>query len=303
MIASEQLFKLIKSLNKQEKRYFQLFSESHREGGTYSLLFEAINKQVVYNETAIKKRFRSEKFVEQLPVAKHNLYKAILKSMNQYHAEHSVEVRLKELLFSVEFQFEKTLYEGATKSLNKAKDLATIYEKHELLLRILKWEKKLMNVSNSKKNNLLEAKKIFEQEQDTINKLNNASQYALLHKEIALIVSSQAHLRTEKQKKEVQKLLLHPLLKNINQALTFDSKTFFYQIQSYYFRLMEDNEKSNAYRETLLKLWEDYPHFIKENPGVYITIVQNLMNVQFDKRMYDTFNYFKTKKCSLYRIY
>ena len=70
------------------------------------------------------------------------------------------------------------------------------------------------------------------------------------------------------------------LLKNINQALTFESKTFFYQIQSYYFRLMEDNEKSNAYRETLLKLWEDYPHFIKENPTVYIPSVQNLMNVQ-----------------------
>ncbi|HLC82847.1 MAG TPA: hypothetical protein VJI69_03385, partial [Bacteroidia bacterium] len=134
------------------------------------------------------------------------------------------------------------------------------------------------------------AKKIFEQEQDTLNKLNNTTQYALLHKEIALIVSSQAHLRTEKQKTEVQKLLQHPLLKNINQALTFDSKTFFYQIQSYYYRLMEDNEKSNAYRETLLKLWEDYPHFIKENPTVYIPIVQNLMNVQLDKRMYDTFN-------------
>ena len=53
---------------------------------------------------------------------------------------------------------------------------------------------------------------------------------------------------------------------------------------------MEDNEKSNTYRETLLKLWEDYPHFIKENPGVYIPIVQNLMNVQLDKRMYDAFN-------------
>ncbi len=290
MIASEQLFKLIKSLNKQEKRYFQLFSATNREGSTYTLLFEAINKQEVYNETVIKKRFHSQKFIEQLPVAKHNLYKAILKSMNQYHAAHSLEIQLKELLFSVEFQFEKTLYDGANKSLSKAKDLANIYEKHEILLRILKWEKKLMNVSNSKKNNLQEAKKIFEQEQETINKLNNTSHYALLHKEIALIVSSQAHLRTEKEKKEVQKLLQHPLLKNINQALTFDSKTFFYQIQSYYYRLMEDNEKSNTYRETLLKLWEDYPHFIKENPGVYIPIVQNLMNVQLDKRQYDAFN-------------
>lgn len=290
MIASDQLFKLIKSLNKQEKRYFKLFSGIHREESTYTLLFDFINKQKEYNEVTIKKHFRSEKFIEQLPVAKHNLYKAILKSMNQYHSEHSVELMLKDLLFSVEFQFEKTLYEGATKSLNKAKDLATIYEKHELLLRILKWEKKLMNVSNSKKNNLEEAKKIFEQEHESFNKLNNSSQYSLLHKEIALIVSAQAHLRTEKQKKEVQKLLEHPLLKNINQALTFESKTFFYQIQSYYFRLMEDNEKSNAYRETLLKLWEDYPHFIKENPTVYIPIVQNLMNVQLDKRMYDTFN-------------
>src|SRR3989344_6134145 len=107
MIASDQLFKLIKSLNKQEKRYFQLFSGMHRDESTYTLLFDFINKQKEYDEVAIKKHFSSEKFIEQLPVAKHNLYKAILKSMRQYHSAHSLELILKDLLFSVEFQFEK----------------------------------------------------------------------------------------------------------------------------------------------------------------------------------------------------
>ena len=82
MKASDQLFQLIKSLGKQEKRYFNVFASTHREGSAYTLLFDHINKQKTYNEKAIKEHFKSHSFVKQYAVTKFMLYQLILKSMN-----------------------------------------------------------------------------------------------------------------------------------------------------------------------------------------------------------------------------
>ena len=54
---SEELFQLIKSLSKQEKRYFKLYASRHviGEKNKYVQLFDAIDKQAAYNEEKIKK--------------------------------------------------------------------------------------------------------------------------------------------------------------------------------------------------------------------------------------------------------
>ena len=65
---SAHLHSLIKSLTKQEKRYFKLFAQRHTSGkeNQYLKLFDAIDAQEVYKEDAIKKKFSKEKFVKQL---------------------------------------------------------------------------------------------------------------------------------------------------------------------------------------------------------------------------------------------
>ncbi len=51
-VVSNQLFQLIKSLNKSEKRYFNLYASRHTIGekNNYVILFEAIDKQIEYDE-------------------------------------------------------------------------------------------------------------------------------------------------------------------------------------------------------------------------------------------------------------
>lgn len=56
--SSDKLFTLIKSLAKNEKRYFKRSSQLHKlkEGNQYLLLFDAIEQQEVYDEEKIKKQ-------------------------------------------------------------------------------------------------------------------------------------------------------------------------------------------------------------------------------------------------------
>ena len=61
MKVTDDLFQLIKSLEQTEKRYFKVFSTMHVKGGesnVYSRLFDAIDRQTVYDEEEIKKQFK-----------------------------------------------------------------------------------------------------------------------------------------------------------------------------------------------------------------------------------------------------
>ena len=150
MKKKDNLFQLIKSLSKSEKRFFKIYSERHviGERNNYVRLFDALDRQKKYNEQAILKKFANEKFIRRLAVAKSYLYELILKSMNMYHAQNSIDAQIRELLGNVQFLYEKSLYSQADKLVNKAKKMVNDYEKWSFLVEIFRWEKKLLDAQS-----------------------------------------------------------------------------------------------------------------------------------------------------------
>ena len=91
-IASNQLFLLIKSMSKQEKRYFRIFSSRNsNEKNNYYTLYQVIDRQHEYDEEAIVKLLKSHHFVNRLSIAKTRLYDQILKSLSSFHAQKSID--------------------------------------------------------------------------------------------------------------------------------------------------------------------------------------------------------------------
>ncbi|MFH0867141.1 MAG: hypothetical protein V1904_13175 [Bacteroidota bacterium] len=121
---SDKLFSLIRSLSKQEKRYFKLFAGANREASNYIKLFDILSRQKVYDEDAIREIYKNEKFIKQLHVTKNYLYKLILRSLHIYHINISEDSIIKELLQCVEILYNKGLYGQCTTLLNKAKMIA-----------------------------------------------------------------------------------------------------------------------------------------------------------------------------------
>jgi hypothetical protein len=84
MKPSTELHDLIKSLTKSEKRFFKLHSALQSGDKNYLRIFDAIDKQKVYDEEALKKQFAKETFIKHLPSEKNHLYKLILKALRAY---------------------------------------------------------------------------------------------------------------------------------------------------------------------------------------------------------------------------
>ena len=87
MKPSNELFELIKSLTKSEKRFFKLQSSLQSGDKNYIRLFDTIDKMSEYDEEEVKSAFKGEKFIKHLPSEKNHLYKVILKALRSFYGE------------------------------------------------------------------------------------------------------------------------------------------------------------------------------------------------------------------------
>ena len=105
---SDRLHRLIRSLTPQEKRYFRLFIGQKIEGESkYQQLFEAMAAMETFDEERLKQKvyknqpLKGKKYSE----LKAYLYELVLKSLQSFDEQHSVEYRLNHLLQSVAVLF------------------------------------------------------------------------------------------------------------------------------------------------------------------------------------------------------
>ena len=127
MKSKHDLFELIESLTKAEKRYFKI--SANRYGNKASTVFldvfDLISKQKVKNDADIAKALKSKISPNQLAVTKSNLYEAILSSLADQHKKKSIDVS--ERLSQVSVLKKKGL-------LNQAKERVALLQRDSELL-------------------------------------------------------------------------------------------------------------------------------------------------------------------------
>jgi hypothetical protein len=144
----DELQLLIKSLTKSEKRYFNLFANSHRNDSKLVQLFAFIDSHEIYTDFEIAELLK----VNQPHVTKNHLHELILKSMRIYHSHKSSDILIAGLIADVDFLFGKALYKQAYATLKKAKKIAQTTDKQLQMLEILKWENRIKPMAADKKN-------------------------------------------------------------------------------------------------------------------------------------------------------
>ena len=141
MKPSNELFKLIKSLSKSEKRFFKMSSSLQSGDKNYLKIFDFIEKHNDYDEEMMKDHFKKEKFVKHLPSEKNHLYKLILKSLRSFYGEQSVASNLKQEIKNVEILYNKALFKECNKFVYRAKEIAKEFERFYYWFELISWEK------------------------------------------------------------------------------------------------------------------------------------------------------------------
>ena len=289
MKPSDELFKLIKSLTKSEKRFFKLSSSLQSGEKNYLKLFDAIEKQMEYNEEEIKEVFKNENFIKHLPSEKNHLYKLILKSLRAYHADNSVVSQLQEDIKNVEILFKKALYKEAGKILNKAKKLAYAYERFYFLFEFINWEKQLLEEEYKAGNFDKDLDTLITEEKDVLERLRNLAEYRILYSKINYVFRKGGYARNDEEKAIVEDIKNYHLIKGKNTAKSKSAAATCYYIQGLCAIVNHNYSESYEKFSKVIAIFEANPNLVSEIPHQYIKSLNNLLFCYLDIGDYDAF--------------
>lgn len=283
MKPSTELFELIQSLSKSEKRFFKLSSSLQSGEKNYLKIFDAIDKQKTYDEEAIKKQFKSETFIKHFPSEKNHLYKLILKSLRAYHSDNSVSSVLKQEIKNIEILYKKALYRECNKFLSRAKKMAIEHEKFYFLFELLSWEKLLLEEAYEAGEFTKDLDALIKEEQEVIEKLRNLAAYHVLYSKINYVFRSGGYVRSEADRALVEEISHHPLIIGKNTALSKRAATICYYIQG--FCATANVAKNVAFVKFLRvkEILDANPSIRKDLPNRYIRTLSNLLTIFVDQ--------------------
>ncbi len=280
---SLELFQLIKSLTKQEKRYFKLFASRHVIGkeNKYVILFDAIDKQSSYDETKIKKKFKGQTFIKQLHVTKNYLYKLILSSLRQYH-EGKAEDVFPVLMRNAQLLFQKGLIKQSEKILDKALKTAIGNERFLQVLEVYRLRHHIIHNRNDLQGLENYVNVDFQQEIDILNIYKNYLEFQLLHDKIFIPYWKSGGIRKAEEKEVYSKLFEDELYQNIENAKSFNARMFYHNARFLYYFQIAEWEKCLEHMQAQVFMFEDLDPVQRkgDREANYISSLINLYIIQ-----------------------
>jgi len=284
MKPSNELFHLIKSLTKSEKRFFKLSSSIQAGDKNYFKLFDYIDSQSVYDEKKLKTHFQKERFVKHLPSEKNHLYKLILKSLRQFYGEQSASSILKQEIKNIEILYNKALHKEATKFLNRAKKIAHENEEFYFLIELISWEKVLTEESYESGDFDVDLNNIIEEESSVIEKLRNLAEYHILYSRINAMFRSDGFTKNEEQRETVDKIANHHLIKGKNTALSRRAASICYYIQGLCAVTNRNFELSYEKFNRVRQILDDHPKIKFDLAQRYVLTLFHLMQSYLNEK-------------------
>ena len=276
MKPSHELFRLVKSLTKSEKRFFKLMSSLQSGEKNYIKLFDSIEKQNEYDEDAIKQQFAGQTFIRHLPSEKNHLYKLILKSLRLFYSENSVSAILAENIQSIDILYNKALYSECGKLVRKAKKIAKSHERFYYLFELIKWEKLLLEEEFQSGQFDRDLNKVIEEEHSVIKKLRNLAEYEIVYSKINYVFRQGGYTRNVQERELVHEIQNHELIKGKNTALSKRAAAACYYVKGLCAITNNDVEDSFLNFSKVVQIFEENPNLIQDIPKQYIRSLGNL---------------------------
>ena len=286
MKPSTELFKLIKSLTKSEKRFFKLSSSLQSGDKNYLKLFDYIDSSEEYDEVELKEVFKDETFIKHLPSEKNHLYKLILKSLRSYYSEQNLNSILKQEIKNIEILYSKALYKECEKFVVRAKQMAAKHEKFYYWYELINWEKKLLDAAYEAGDFKADLDKLVEEEEFVIARLRNLAEYTMIYSKINLIFRSGGFTRNEKEKQQVAEIADYHLIKGKNTALSTKAASICYYIKGLCAATSRNYEDSFTFFNRTKQILDNNPD-IKMDVGLrYLNTMIHLLRCYIDTGSY-----------------
>lgn len=265
----DNLFQLVKSLTKSEKRQFKLYVGrlGVNADSKFLNLFNLLDKANTYDEPAIIKTGIVKK--KQLANVKAHLYKQILISLKLSPSHQNIRSQIREQLDFASILYHKGLYKQSLKILEKAKELAIQHEEKNLAYEIVELEKIIesqyitRSISTRADELTLQAKELSELNVIT-SKLSNLSL------QLYSMILKSGYVKNEEEGRKVTAYFNDRLPQFHISQIGFREKLWLYNASLWHSFLLQDFLNCYRYASKWVQLYYDNPHMISLNPVFFL---------------------------------
>ena len=265
----DNLFVLIKSLTKSEKRQFKLYvgRMDSNEDSKFLKLFNLLDKMEFYNEDLILKNKIVSKL--QLSNLKAHLYKQILISLRLNPQHKNVKLHIRGQIDFATILYQKGLYKQSLKILDKAKSFALKYDENASAYEIVEFEKLIESLYvtrslSNRTNELVSQTNHLREQNEVYSNLSNIS-LQLYEKLIKA-----GYAKSDVESKEIKKFFKQKIKSFRLDELGFRETLIYYQIWVWYSLLIQDFLSSYKYASKWIDTFNKSPEMIAIHPVFYL---------------------------------
>ena len=265
----DNLFVLLKSLTKSEKRQFKLYvgRMDSNEDSKFLNLFNLLDKMRKYDEKKIIESNIVTK--QQLSNLKAHLYKQILISLRLNPQHKNVKLHIRSQIDFATILYQKGLYKQSLKILDKAKSYALKYDENTSAYEIVEFEKLIesLYVTRSLTNRTDE----LVTQTNHLKQLNNvSSSLSNISLQLYEKLIKAGYAKSDSESKEI-KTIFDEKIKYYNpEKFGFREKLIYYQSWVWYSLLAQDFLSSYKYASKWIDTFNNKPEMIKIHPVYYL---------------------------------
>ncbi|MBX2816504.1 MAG: hypothetical protein KTR24_10915 [Saprospiraceae bacterium] len=269
---TDQIFKLVKSLTKAEKRNFKLYAKrtQQQQEARFIRLFDVLDKMNEYDEQLVFKGF-SKLSKGQLSNLKRHLYSQILSSLRMIHIKKEIDIQIREQMDFARILYGKGLYMQSLKLLERIKGIAKSSNQDILHYEILEFEKLIeeKHITRSRKiENKVE--NLIEESAERSRILSMSNRLTNLKLRIHGLYIKIGHVKNEKGAIVVKDYFKASLADFDQSNLTFFEKVYLHQSYVWFYYILLDFENCFEHAKSWVDLFEERPTMISEDPDTYL---------------------------------
>ena len=277
----DEVFQLVKTLEKAEKRNFKLFMRRNAASEDMKIvrLFDALDRMDSYDEESLLKKNKDIR-KSQLSNLKAHLYRQVLSSLRVLRDEDNIDIRLHEQLDHARILYNKGLYRQSLKVLSRVKELAKSHHQLTFWLQSLILEKKIesLHITRSLDNRAEELALEVDELDGRLVMIGKLSNLAL---RLYGWYIRAGHVRNRAEERAVRDFYQGNLPRDAALQTGFYEKLYLHQCQAWYGFILQDLLSYYRGCQRWVDLFQREPSMRKVEAQQYIKGMHNLLNAHF----------------------
>lgn len=280
---SFQIFSLIKSLTKAEKRNFRIYAKRIQDAQDFKFLrlFDLIDGSEQIDDQLVLMKMNLTK--SQFSNLKRHLYTQIIASLRMLHKEKNANFKVREFIDYAYILYGKGLYVQALKILKKASDLAKKNHLIYMLLTIVELEKLIetRHITRSGVNRALDLIDLSEQLKDDAQHIVTLSNLRIqMHAKYI----KNGHVRNEKEAFDIKEFY-HSQIANIDlENMNILESIYYVQSRVWYYFILLDFELCMKYAIQWMFIIENNPAILQRDVNLYMRGIHYVLTSAFNQQ-------------------